>query len=336
MADAKGNEERLLTIIRTQSEIVATSLDLDRAMQVVADRAMELTGAGGAIIQTPEGEQELRLRVASGDLQRFVGDRIERNQSLAGRALAERRPLHSEDCGSDVRVDRRAVAAMDIGSLVCVPLIHHDEPIGVLAVAHGEAHRFSAADRQALELMSDLIAAQMAHADRFAVEAHESRHDALTGLANRRAYEERLDQEISRAERYRHPLSLCIFDLDGFKTINDRQGHPAGDEILGRVADVLRQVRRSDKCFRIGGDEFAMLMPETTREQAGHAINRLVGEIEEIEHPPGVGRIGVSFGITAGHGDAATLHGAADRQLLSAKARLYGRPALRSIAAAAA
>jgi diguanylate cyclase (GGDEF)-like protein len=294
-------------------------------MQVVAERGQELTDAGGAIIQVPDGEDAVRFQVTSGDCAPFVGRRLDRGHSLAGHALRERRPVESRDTGSDTRVDRRLSAAMGIGSMICVPLFHHGDAIGVLTVTHPEPDHFATADRQALELMSDLIAAQMSHANRFAVEAHESRHDPLTDLANRRAYEEQLVQEISRAQRYKHSLALCLFDLDGFKAINDRHGHPAGDEILRRVAAALRSTRRADQGFRIGGDEFALLMPETSAAQAERAVARLAAAIEAIEHPPGAGRIGVSFGIAAGHSDADALHAEADRHLMVAKAAVYGR-----------
>jgi diguanylate cyclase (GGDEF)-like protein len=294
-------------------------------MQVVADRGQELTDAGGAIIQVPDGDHAFRFQVTSGDCVPFIGRRLSRGRSLAGHALRERRLVGSDDCANDPRVDRRLTAAMEIGSMICAPLFHRGVAVGVLTVTHPEPGHFGAADRQALELMSDLIAAQMAHANSFAVEAHESRHDALTDLANRRAYEEQLAQEISRAQRYKHPLALCLFDLDGFKTINDRHGHPAGDEILRRVADVLRATRRADQGFRIGGDEFALLMPETTAAQAEMAIDRLTAAIEAIEHPPGAGRVGVSFGIAAGHSDADALHAEADRRLLAAKDDVHGR-----------
>jgi diguanylate cyclase (GGDEF)-like protein len=325
VTNTEPREQRLLSIIRTQTEIASTDLDLEAAMQVVADRGQELTDASGAIVQVPEGEDTFRFQVTSGACRPFVGRRLDRGHSLAGHALRERCLIESDDCANDPRVDRRLTAKMEIGSMICAPLFHRGDAIGVLTVTHPEANHFSAADRQALELMSDLIAAQMAHANSFAVEAHESRHDALTDLANRRAYEEQLAQETSRAQRYKHPLALCLFDLDGFKAINDRHGHPAGDEILRRVADVLRATRRADQGFRIGGDEFALLMPETTACQAERAIARLAAAIEAIEHPPGAGRIGVSFGVAAGHSDADALHTDADRQLLAAKATVHGR-----------
>ena len=118
-----------------------------------------------------------------------------------------------------------------------------------------DAHHFSDHHVEALELLSELIAAHLSHASVYATESHQSRHDALTGLLNRRAFEERLPVEAARSSRYGRPLSLCLLDLDGFKRVNDTLGHPAGDEVLRSVARILDGARVADDCFRIGGDD---------------------------------------------------------------------------------
>ena len=94
-------------------------------------------------------------------------------------------------------------------------------------------------------------------------------HDPLTRLLNRRAFNERLEQEVSRSVRYGHPMALVLCDLNGFKALNDRNGHAAGDEALEVVGGVLTGVlRTADAAFRIGGDEFALILPETGEDEA--------------------------------------------------------------------
>jgi diguanylate cyclase (GGDEF)-like protein len=193
----------------------------------------------------------------------------------------------------------------------------------VLKVFAPRVNNFDDSDVETLELLSELIAAHMSHARLFAAEVHGGRHDALTGLLNRRAYEERLPVEIARASRYAWPLSLCLLDLDGFKQINDTLGHPAGDMALQQVAALLDESRLADDSFRIGGDEFAMLMPKTCAEDAELAAARLSKEISEIGMSDG--SLGASFGVAEGTADPELLHALADERLLAAKDRLHRR-----------
>ncbi|MGI8685988.1 MAG: diguanylate cyclase [Acidimicrobiales bacterium] len=100
--------------------------------------------------------------------------------------------------------------------------------------------------------------------------------DALTGLLNRRAFDEALTQEVERASRYRRPFSVAMVDLDGLKTINDRDGHPAGDAALVALATAIRgSLRASDRAYRVGGDEFVILLPETPKRLIPSIIERI-------------------------------------------------------------
>ena len=318
----KPRAEDLLAIIQTQTEIAASDLDLDAVMELIASRAQELTGASAGVIEIADGD-EMAYRVTTGEATPFQGVRLKMASSLSGLCVAEGRVLRSDDTGVDPRGDAEACRRVNARSMLCVPLIHNDETIGVLKVYSPEAGNFSGGDVETLELLSDLIAAHMSHARLFAAEVHGSRHDALTGLLNRRAYEERLAVEIARASRYAWPLSLCLLDLDGFKKINDTLGHPAGDKALQQIAALLDESRLADDSFRIGGDEFAILMPKTCSEDAERAAARLSKAITQIGMSDG--SLGASFGVAEGVDDPAMLHAMADRRLLAAKDRLYNR-----------
>jgi diguanylate cyclase (GGDEF)-like protein len=298
------SEDRLLRIIHTQNEIATSDLDLTAVMQLAVDRACELTDAGGAMLETLEGLHD----------------------------LGERRIVTNDGCAEDPEAIESVRREMDTGSAISVPLFHRGRAIGVLSVCHREPGHFSAADAQALELISGLIAAHISHSALLAERIHDSRHDPLTDLPNRRSYEERLTHEVARAQRHDHPLALCLLDLDGFKAVNDDLGHPTGDLILRLVADSIRATRAVDEGFRIGGDEFAILLPETTAKDSVEAVERVLDDLAltEVE---ALDRVGVTYGIASGERDAESLHAAADRELLAAKASLYGRDPRPSVAA---
>jgi diguanylate cyclase (GGDEF)-like protein len=120
--------------------------------------------------------------------------------------------------------------------------------------------------------------------------------DGLTGLKNHRAFQESLHSAAQMAERLQQPLSLVMFDIDHFKQFNDTYGHPAGDELLRQVAQVLRESARAyDVAARYGGEEFALLLPNTTLEQAVQVAERLRQQIRAIENPHAP--VSASFGV---------------------------------------
>src|SRR4051812_11888942 len=154
--------------------------------------------------------------------------------------------------------------------------------------------------------------------------ADAARTDALTGLLNRRGFQELMEIETERALRSSRPLAILVGDLDHFKHLNDRYGHAAGDEALRRFAEIASAAsRRIDAVARIGGEEFALLLPETEQ----HAAYLLAERLRRAVKEPGAARDGelptVSFGVASfpSHAaDAAALMHAADQALYAAKA----------------
>src|SRR5262245_35185206 len=122
--------------------------------------------------------------------------------------------------------------------------------------------------------------------------------DPLTGLHNRRIFDETFDKELNRARRYAHPLSLVALDLHRFKEVNDKHGHPRGDEVLHAAATTLRKaLRTSDSAFRTGGDEFALILPQTDAAQAS-ALSRRIGVVfSELLRP-----LNLTIGVSMDHG----------------------------------
>jgi diguanylate cyclase (GGDEF)-like protein len=246
------------------------------------------------------------------------------------------------------------------GSAVLVPLRLGDRVIGVVSVQHGSKRFYSDADRNALEALAADSAALIADAQTFdeladhrahleelvaartaALEAslarndallaevqakgeqleRHSREDALTGVANRRHFDERLAAEVARAERYGHPLCLLLLDLDHFKRINDSHGHGAGDIVLRRAARIMAASARStDFVARIGGEEFAVLLPEQDGAGARAVAENLRGLVAGLDNTD----IAANLRVTASLGVAVLRPGEGrDSLLRRADAALY-------------
>src|ERR1700682_4216500 len=152
--------------------------------------------------------------------------------------------------------------------------------VGMMTVGTIVDRVFNASDMLFMAAVADQVAIALDRARQFSSEA---RTDHLTGLANRREFERVMEREVALGERHSRRLSMMMIDLDNLKRINDRQGHRAGDAALRLVAQQLqRVVRASDVCARVGGDEFAVAMPETRIERAREVATRLRSAIEHV------------------------------------------------------
>ena len=172
----------------------------------------------------------------------------------------------------------------------------------------------------ALLVAGVLVARQRRTRDRLMAELDErARHDGLTGLLNRRSMEERAVIELGRSRRDGTPLSLIVLDVDRFKELNDTQGHPAGDEVLRRIArDLERETRQIDAIARLGGDEFAVLLPGASAADARFVAERLQAAARAHAEPRVALSIGIADGPPADHAFDSLWH-AADGAMYEAK-----------------
>jgi diguanylate cyclase (GGDEF)-like protein len=151
----------------------------------------------------------------------------------------------------------------------------------------------------------------------------QANRDPLTGLPNRRAFDARLASTLDEANRYGHSFSVAAFDLDGFKSINDGYGHPAGDEALRSTARVMAKgLRISDFLARIGGDEFAAILPSTDPSGARNVVQRVRLAVSALQIPTSEGVLTASAGIAGWRSgvSAEDIYGDADRGLYQSKA----------------
>jgi len=147
--------------------------------------------------------------------------------------------------------------------------------------------------------------------------------DGLTGLPNFRSFHARLEEEVARADRYAHPLSCTMVDLDGLKEINDRLGHAAGNRAILALADAVREeLRDTDFAARYGGDEFVVLLPQTTAAAAGLFAERLRRRLLEVSQAAGL-PVRASIGVAALSPDEVGASDAAEDLLRRADEALY-------------
>lgn len=162
--------------------------------------------------------------------------------------------------------------------------------------------------RAAIEALAEEVFALRAEADGLRTNLADSAlladHDALCPVFNRRAFERELKREIALASRFQTPLTLIFMDLDNFKRVNDLYGHPAGDSVLLRVADILlTRTRETDIVGRLGGDEFGIVLAHAGLEDTRRKAGQLSGAIDSLEvrsgeaEDPGPVRIGASCGV---------------------------------------
>ncbi|HEU4754320.1 MAG TPA: GGDEF domain-containing protein, partial [Armatimonadota bacterium] len=137
-------------------------------------------------------------------------------------------------------------------------------------------------DLSTLAVIGNLVGTALETEDAYSALSQEAHTDPLTGLHSRRYFDEQYRREVARARRHLRPLSMAMVDIDRLKEINDRHGHLMGDRALEVVGQLLRDVRAGDVAARYGGDEFVVLMPETSAEDAAVVVERLKERLRQF------------------------------------------------------
>ena len=271
---------------------IATTIDLDDALGSTLHAAAALPKIDAAVVELePDGNGDERLLGSIG-LEQEEGEEEEVRIFTGPPDRREARAIEL----SYLYRDEDAAGA--VHEALGVPLVGRSGPIGWLGVFSRDPDvRFDHDDMRRLEELAERVAPAIENARRFREARQLADLDSLTGLHNRRYFYETLGREVDRAQRYQRRLSLVIVDVDGFKEINDRIGHLAGDAVLAEIADRIRQVVRSaDIPCRVGGDEFAVIVPEVELGQA----RQLVGRIQRAVSTQPIaraGRVRVSAGV---------------------------------------
>jgi len=217
------------------------------------------------------------------------------------------------------------------GSILGIPLKVENNVVGVMNISRSTTGDFSEADLRLLQLLAEQAAVAISNARLHAQVSKEAKSDTLTGLPNRRALDERLEEEIISAHRTGHSFAVVMMDLDGFKEVNDQYGHPVGDQVLRTLFHYLAQgLRTSDFLARYGGDELTLVLPQSDMLATKLVTDKMIESIEKFNFPLPNGKkleIGMSGGISLYpiHGQTASqLLRAADEALYRAKKHQRG------------
>lgn len=288
--------------------------DLKRLLRVILSKAIETIGAEkGSLMLFDSYTNELVVKVVYGLPDQETEDkinegliectRIKVGEGIAGTCFQTRQALITNLGSNDPRFKQSMLS--NVSSILCIPLIVKEETIGVINITNKSDDKFFNQDD--LEFMCAL-ANQAAIAINNAQLYELAITDGLTKLFIYRHFHYLLENEIKRAIRYRHSISLLMIDIDNFKEINDTYGHQVGDELLRAIAGTIASdCRKIDSPSRYGGEEFALILPETKKENARVIAERLRYKIEnlelEIKDGPKVSPT-ISIGIAALPNDA--------------------------------
>lgn len=330
---ADKEQKRLLDIVEA-SRTVVSQMDLDKVLASILKKAMEITKTrAGSIALFTSKTGTMRIHAHRGLSKGFIANyewKI-RQGGQTDRILKSRTATVVSDTNSKAFFTSNPVVEQEgIKSLVCVPLLFSSEVVGILYVDDFAPRKFLPADLQALDILASFAAIAIHNARTHSSLRHQANTDSLTGLFNRRSFENVLDREFHRADRHGHEFSLALIDVNDFKKFNDTHGHQAGDRALTSLGEAIRRaVRSTDFAARYGGDEIVIILPETKLQKAYNLFSkRIKQEIEEgfTRIMDGEFELAVTIGIASYPRDgknARDLILSADRALMNAKKMKY-------------
>ncbi len=330
---AVARQSPLSLALTEAAKALTSSLQRSQVLESLMRHVAGLLGPENwSLLLLDRERQELYFEIVVGQAADAIRHmRLPLSEGIAGWVVRHKQPLVIPKVADDPRFCPRMDEASSFrtASVLAVPLIFADEVLGVLElVAQANQRPFVDQDLAALIPFADFCAIAIHNARTYERIEELTITDEWTRLHNARYMRGCLADEVERADRYHHPVSVAFIDLDHFKQVNDTRGHSVGSLVLREVGEVLlSRVRNTDRAVRYGGDEFVIVMPETDKAGAvalGDRVRRAVAERAFSERDGTTVRITASVGIATypdDARDAVALLGAADRAMYAAKAQ---------------
>lgn len=272
-----------LSTLNEVGKAINSVLDFKKLQNIILETVIKVIKAQkGSLMLVDDSERSLTIGVAVGLSDEIAQNtRLEAGDAIAGKVMQTRKPLFVRNTAEDEEFIMLKRGHIKAGTMMCAPLQAKEKILGVLNVSCSKPDAFSAKD---FKLFIDLanhasIAIENARLYRYAVT------DSMTRLYNHRYFQQRLDEELLRADRYENRVSLIMLDVDHFKKFNDTYGHPEGDRALKIVAQVIeKSIREIDIAARYGGEEFVVICPEKGGEGAMAPAERIRAAVEQFDY----------------------------------------------------
>lgn len=320
---AHQSVRRRAILHQASQDVIKASADAEEIYNAIYKAAKQLMPCEAFAITLQRGE------VYEGV---FLIDHGQRRESmispigtgLSGKVIGTGESVLIEDLEDQVSLEGTHFGDQDyVQSLVAVPLKTGDEVIGMLTAQSYSPSVYEEEDLKLLEMLGANAAISIKNAELLAKVAHLARTDSLTGLLNRRAFDQELVSTIASANRYNFSVSLLMIDIDDFKHYNDLYGHLKGDDHLIKIAKLIKKcVRQLDVVARVGGEEFAVVLPHTSLKGGINLAERIREQVYKKFKAKNVPGGTVSIGVTTFPGGSVSskdLYNVADKAMFSAK-----------------
>ncbi len=324
-----------LLVFHQLARSLTSSFDLDTILRTILEHMERIMEAElWTLLMLDESTQELYYAIAAGGEQEALSDlRVKVGEGVAGWVVEHGETLIVPEAVDDPRVkEEGGTEPRNVRSVIALPLRGRKGTHGAIEIFNPRTDQMTDYTIAFLHILADHAAIAIENAHDVARIQQLTITDDTTGLYNVRHLYNVLGRELERCSRLMQPLSLAFIDLDQFKLVNDAHGHLVGSELLATTGRRLQELsRKQDWCFRYGGDEFVILMPDTGAEAALAQASNLLGALMETQFLMKNGlelSVKASIGLATAPADGATVHaiiGAADARMYMVKSNGRGQ-----------